>query len=113
MKAEKEKLKKKKTNAKIEEEAQRDEDDSDYDAEIEDEKRMSKFSESARSVKDYDINFHLKDNEAPSLILYKYRWIVLFAYFLSSTATGAVQGSLSENRAIIDKIDEFLPDVGS
>lgn len=31
--------------------------------------------------------------------------MVLFAYFLTSTATGAVQGSLSENRAIIDKIE--------
>lgn len=69
---------------------------------------MSKHSASGRSVKDYDIKMHLRENEAPSLILYKYRWVVLFAYFLSSTATGAVQGSLSENRAIIDKIDEKM-----
>ena len=33
---------------------------------------------------------------------------MLFAYFLTSTATGAVQGSLSENRAIIDKIEDGM-----
>jgi MFS transporter, FLVCR family, MFS-domain-containing protein 7 len=50
----------------------------------------------------------LKENEAPTLILYKYRWVVLFAYFLSSAATGSIQGSLSTNRKIIDKIDNDM-----
>jgi len=51
----------------------------------------------------------LKEGDKPSLILYKYRWVVLFAYFLTSTSTGALTGSLSTNRAIIDKIS---PDIG-
>jgi hypothetical protein len=50
----------------------------------------------------------LKEDEKPSLILYKYRWIVLAAYFLTSSATGALQGSLSTNRDIIDKIDDKM-----
>lgn len=51
---------------------------------------------------------HLEDNEQPGLILYRYRWVVLFAYFLTSAATGAVQGSLSTNRKIIDRLDNAL-----
>lgn len=56
-----------------------------------------------KTFKDYDINVILTDQEKPNLILYKYRWIVLFAFFLTSSATGALQGSLSTNRDIIDK----------
>jgi hypothetical protein len=56
-----------------------------------------------KTTKDYDINIILTDQEKPNLILYKYRWIVLFAFFLTSSATGALQGSLSTNRDIIDK----------
>lgn len=56
-----------------------------------------------KTVKDYDINVILTDQEKPNLILYKYRWIVLFSFFLTSSATGALQGSLSTNRNIIDK----------
>jgi MFS family permease len=82
---------------------QGDEDD-DYDDEIEIDEHTA-HQEGRRSNRDYDIDMHLKEHEQPSLILYKYRWVVLFAYFLTSTATGAVQGSLSENRAIIDKIE--------
>lgn len=44
------------------------------------------------------------DNEKPSLILYKYRWVVLFTFFLTSCSTGALTGSLSTNRRIIDRI---------
>lgn len=62
----------------------------------------------SKSIADYDIKIDLRPNEAPALILYKYRWVVLLAYFLSSTATGAVQGSLSENRLIIDKIEPTM-----
>ena len=54
--------------------------------------------------KDYDIDVLLNDNEKPSLILYKYRWVVLFTFFLTSCSTGALTGSLSTNRRIIDKI---------
>jgi hypothetical protein len=54
--------------------------------------------------KDYDIDVKLKENEKPSLILYKYRWVVLFTFFLTSCSTGALTGSLSTNRGIIDKI---------
>ncbi len=61
-----------------------------------------------KQKKDYDIQFVLKEDEKPSLILYKYRWIVLAAYFLTSSATGALQGSLSTNRDIIDKIDDKM-----
>ena len=39
---------------------------------------------------DYNIKVNLKENEKPSLILYNYRWVVLFSYFLSSAATGVV-----------------------
>jgi hypothetical protein len=56
-----------------------------------------------KTTKDYDINIILTDQEKPNLILYKYRWIVLFAFFLTSSATGALQGSLSTNRDIIAK----------
>ena len=56
-----------------------------------------------KTTKDYDINIILTEQEKPNLILYKYRWIVLFAFFLTSSATGALQGSLSTNRDIIAK----------
>ena len=49
---------------------------------------------------DYDIDVDLKEGEAPNLILYKYRWVVLAAYFMSSAATGSLQGSLGTNREI-------------
>ena len=62
-----------------------------------------KTSGEDKTVKDYDINVILTDQEKPNLILYKYRWIVLFSFFLTSSATGALQGSLSTNRNIIDK----------
>ena len=32
----------------------------------------------------------LKEGEAPALILYRYRWLVLFSFFLSSASIGAV-----------------------
>ena len=60
--------------------------------------------ESKSFKKDYDIDVKLKENEKPSLILYKYRWVVLFTFFLTSCSTGALTGSLSTNRGIIDKI---------
>jgi hypothetical protein len=68
----------------------------------------SSFSErkAHKSVKDYDINVILTDQEKPNLILYKYRWIVLLAFFLTSSSTGALQGSLSTNRDIIVKFQE-------
>jgi sugar phosphate permease len=49
-----------------------------------------------------------KNNENPGLILYRYRWVVLIAYFLTSAATGSVQGSLSTNRKIIDRLEPTL-----
>lgn len=61
-----------------------------------------------KSIVDYDIPVHLREDEKPNLILYRYRWVVLFAFFLTSAATGAVQGSLSTNRAIIDKIEDKM-----
>ena len=67
---------------------------------------MSLISESDTKSykKDYDIDVTLRGDEKPSLILYKYRWVVLFAFFLTSCSTGALTGSLSTNRGIIDKI---------
>ena len=56
--------------------------------------------------KDYNIDVELKGDEKPSLILYKYRWVVLFAFFLTSCSTGALTGSLSTNRDIIVKISD-------
>jgi len=58
--------------------------------------------------RDYEIDFELREDERPSLILYKYRWIVLATYFLASSATGALQGSLSTNREIIDNLAEDM-----
>jgi hypothetical protein len=58
--------------------------------------------------KDYNIDVQLKDNEKPSLILYKYRWVVLCSFFFTSCSTGALTGSLSTNRGIIDKLEESL-----
>ncbi len=64
-----------------------------------------KLDNSYRSFKkDYDINVVLQENEKPSLILYKYRWVVLGAFFMTSCSTGILIGSLSTNREIIDKI---------
>ena len=61
-------------------------------------------SKSHRTVALYeDIDSHIEDGQAASLILYKYRWVVLLAFFLSSTATGALTGSLSTNRSIIEE----------
>ena len=58
---------------------------------------------------DYEnIHVTLKENEKPSLILYKYRWIVLISFFLTSAAVGNVSGSLSTNRPIIMKIDDDM-----
>ena len=54
--------------------------------------------------KDYDIKVKLRAGEKPSLILYKYRWVVLFAFFLTSCSTGMLIGSLSTNKEIIDQI---------
>ena len=65
--------------------------------------KNKKVAQLNRTTKDYDINIILTDQEKPNLILYKYRWIVLFAFFLTSSATGALQGSLSTNRDIIAK----------
>lgn len=53
---------------------------------------------------DYDLQVELKEDEKPSLILYSYRWVVLFTYFLTSAATGVVAASLSTNRPIVMNI---------
>ena len=66
----------------------RDTDDSSY----------SERKEARKTVKDYDINVLLTDQEKPSLILYKYRWVVLLVFFLTSSSTGVLTGSLSTNR---------------
>jgi MFS family permease len=50
----------------------------------------------------------LKEGENPSLILYKYRWVVLCSFFFTSCSTGVLTGSLSTNRGIIDKLEENL-----
>jgi hypothetical protein len=36
------------------------------------------------------IDADLKEGEAPALILYRYRWLVLISFFLSSSSIGAV-----------------------
>jgi hypothetical protein len=64
--------------------------------------------ERQKTIKDYDINVVLKDQEKPNLILYKYRWVVLMAFFLTSCCTGALTGSLSTNRDIIVKFQNSL-----
>jgi hypothetical protein len=70
---------------------------------------MDQSIKSTKSVVDYDnIHVRLKENEKPSLILYKYRWIVLVSFFFTSAAVGNVSGSLSTNRPIIMKIDETM-----
>lgn len=56
----------------------------------------------------YDINIKLSKDQKPSLILYRYRWVVLFSYFLSSSAVGAVLGSLGTNRGIFDKASSSM-----
>ena len=61
-----------------------------------------------KTAAEYDIDVKLKENEKPSLILYKYRWVVLAAYFMSSAATGAVTGSLSTNRKIYEKVNPSI-----
>ena len=76
----------------------RDTDDSSY----------SERKEARKTVKDYDINVILTDQEKPSLILYKYRWVVLFTFFLTSSSTGVLTGSLSTNRDIIVKFQTDL-----
>ncbi len=53
-----------------------------------------------KSTRDYEINVNLKKGEVANLVLYKYRWVVLASYFMSSAATGSLQGSLSTNREI-------------
>jgi len=63
---------------------------------------------SASFKKDYNINVQLQDYEKPSLILYKYRWIVLLSFFMTSCSTGVLTGSLSTNRDIIAKIEDKL-----
>ena len=66
---------------------------------------------SRKSFAEYDIDVQLKENEVPNLILYKYRWVVLFSFFLSSLSIGTVFGSL--NVAIMDKIgDDTTPEMG-
>ena len=58
---------------------------------------------------DYDdIDVIVEDDDKLGLILYKYRWVVLISFFLSSAATGSVQGSLSTNRKIIENIKPDL-----
>ena len=81
-------------------------DDDDDDDDLH--KTKSLGSQKHQSVAQYDIDVDLRENEKPSLILYKYRWVVLAAFFMTSAATGAVQGSLSTNRAIIDKIEDKM-----
>jgi hypothetical protein len=54
----------------------------------------------AKSTRDYEINVDLKKGESANLVLYRYRWVVLASYFMSSAATGSLQGSLSTNREI-------------
>jgi hypothetical protein len=101
---EKEQFKKKvqKFKKNVEEELDSDDDDDDS------KRTGSIVSLGTGSIVDYDIDVHLREDEKPNLILYKYRWVVLFAFFMTSAATGAVQGSLSTNRAIIDKIEDKM-----
>ena len=40
--------------------------------------------------------------------MYSYRWVVLASFFFTSAATGAVQGSLSTNRKVIENIEPTL-----
>ena len=65
-------------------------DDDDDDDGIHTLRTGSIASSMGKSAVDYDIDVNLKEHEKPSLILYKYRWVVLFAFFLTSAATGAV-----------------------
>ena len=44
-------------------------------------------------------------NQRAVIILSSYRWIVLLSFFLSSAATGSVQGSLSTTKKIILNIE--------
>lgn len=42
------------------------------------------------------------------MILYRYRWLVLLSFFLSSSSLGSVQGSLSTTKKIILNISDEL-----
>ena len=64
-------------------------DDDDFTMEAEEEDPSFK-SNNDKNVIDYSINIKLKEHEKPSLILYKYRWVVLAAFFFTSAATGSV-----------------------
>ena len=47
----------------------------------------------------------MSPNQRAVIILSRYRWIVLLSFFLSSAATGSVQGSLSTTKKIILNIE--------
>jgi FLVCR family feline leukemia virus subgroup C receptor-related protein len=67
------------------------------------------LAETEKTMVEYeDIDVVVKEEEKPGLILYSYRWVVLISFFLSSAATGSVQGSLSTNRKIIENIKPDL-----
>jgi len=63
---------------------------------------QDKFFKRIATRVDYDLK--VDSEKAPALILYSYRWVVLASYFLTSAATGLMQGSLSTNRVIVDMI---------
>jgi hypothetical protein len=49
------------------------------------------------SIMEYEgIDVELNENDSPNLILYKYRWVVLFSFFWASVAIGCVIGSLDK-----------------
>ncbi len=73
-----------------------------------DEKRQILINKDDKTYVEYDLKVDLKEGETPGFILYRYRWVVLIAFFLTSAATGAVVASISTNRKIIARLDSTL-----
>lgn len=58
-----------------------------------------------KSIVEYDgLNLELRPNEAPNLILYKYRWVVLISFAMACMSIGCLIGSM--NVAIVYRIGE-------
>lgn len=58
-----------------------------------------------KSIVEYDgLNLELRTNEAPNLILYKYRWVVLITFAMACMSIGCLIGSM--NVAIVYRIGE-------
>lgn len=76
-----------------------DDDERDFDEDEDNDTSFNKYNKNNESRDGHNKTFveydmpnlqELKEGEKAGLILYNYRWVVLFAYFLTSAATGSV-----------------------